>query len=527
MKKLLLAVVAILASRGYALDIDALAYGVSSTNPDNASSIQSALSDASAQGGGVVRLPAGVLMSGPISLPRYVILAGEGIGATELQLVSGTNADFITSENFNALTGSGLHVYDDSRVPSWMGLEALRVNGNKGSNSSGRCVAFYGSAQIMDKVEVYGCASDNIYTEYAAGSGQTGWQSQEEGFFGSIVTRDSNGNGWTYKGPHDGNIADLISHNNAGWGFYSSTNYVAGYDGSLDHFGLIHTYANAGGQGSSFNANAVGDTLLADGDSTIWASGAAVKVANVSAFNAGIYRNAVEMNGANQQIANLDIQMHASAGNYYALVLGGHGNAVGKSFIYDNSPGVANGVYISGYDNAFTNTYIEGFGGVSKSAITLANGSNTITGQVVSAKTAFNYPAGTGGGNTVNLNVWTNSGQVPVAGQGPQWLDDINVRSNGSVWGRTSCQNATTTGAISLTTTTEQTITIPHYCLYTPALYNVTASLLQYTSGVSNYRVDKFMVSSVDATNVYVKVKLGTASTTTGAKADVGISVRF
>ena len=85
----------------------------------------------------------GVYQARYIRLDRSIVLNGRGVNATELKQIEGTNSDFIKSENFDFLTGTGLTTAD-SRVPSWLGLKDIRVNGNRynaktnpGGNRSG------------------------------------------------------------------------------------------------------------------------------------------------------------------------------------------------------------------------------------------------------------------------------------------------------------------------------------------------------------------------------------------------------
>ena len=122
---------------------------------DNTSKIAAAISDITAPNldsnghntkGFELMFPNGVCATGAITQPRLSILACTGGADVELFEKSGTNADFITSENFAALTGGGLNygptgTYNGRRphprVPSWYGLQDMHLDCNKLGQTSG------------------------------------------------------------------------------------------------------------------------------------------------------------------------------------------------------------------------------------------------------------------------------------------------------------------------------------------------------------------------------------------------------
>jgi hypothetical protein len=81
-------------------------------------------------------------------------------------------------------------------------------------------------------------------------------------------------------------------------------------------------------------------------------------------------------------------------------------------------------------------------------------------------------------------------------------------------------------GAVALDTTNLQTITFTHDAIMTPNIEECYASLIKSTD-VSDFVVDFIWIKSVSATQISVEVKLGTASGTGGAVADLRVGYRI
>jgi hypothetical protein len=225
---------------------------------NDAASLNALIADVSFNGGGTIILPHGVCTASSIELRRKVFLSGGGMLATKLLQTVGGNQDFIKSENYDVLTGTGLNfgpngtfngIVSDARVPSWYGLSNLTIDGNW-TNQSGsyNALSMYGNATSLDQVEVMNCGNDCIRTEASSGYSYSSKDvyAQEEGWYGRVFVRNFGVNGWRDRGPHDSEKNNITIYNSevrgTGWGYIaeSSANYLgAGY------IGVIHAYPGA------------------------------------------------------------------------------------------------------------------------------------------------------------------------------------------------------------------------------------------------------------------------------------------
>lgn len=227
---------------------------------DNTNNLNSAISAVSAMGGGRLRLPPGVCAASQVVLKRQVILEGESRNSTVLFQISGSNTDFVISENFNSLTNTGLNYGDNdlhngiqssTLVPSWFGLTSLRVDGNRYNQTvPGNCVSFYGNAQIWDSVLVMNCSKNGMWTEASGGYAYSpvDWKGTEEGFFNDVIVRNVQDDGWRMRGPHDSIVTSYLAYawggSGTGYGFRSESNGTV-YNGA-GHFWHIHPYTSDG-----------------------------------------------------------------------------------------------------------------------------------------------------------------------------------------------------------------------------------------------------------------------------------------
>jgi len=238
--------------------------------------ITNAINTVNAKGGGVLKLPAGVCpVTGITSQKRQVILEGDSRNSTMLYLTAGSNKAVLASENFAALTGTGLNygptavfngIQSDARVPSWFGIRKLRIDGNRFRQTSGQdaCLKYYGNAQIINDVLIQNCSGEGMWTEASGGYAysQYDWKGAEEGFMGGIIVRNVVKDGWVMRGPHDSIIEDYLTYSWAqgGTGYYGLNNQASGttYNGS-SHWWHIHAYASAANDYKNFNLAAGGD----------------------------------------------------------------------------------------------------------------------------------------------------------------------------------------------------------------------------------------------------------------------------
>lgn len=517
--------------------LSAAAYGVVTTSSDNAAAFTAAMTALTALGGGKLLLGTGTFLASRITIPAAVILVGNGIGATEVQQTSGSNQDFIISANFNSLTGTNTpYSASPSTVPYYFGLQDLRVNGNKAGNSLGRGVAFYGPAQLMrGEVLVYNCAQDGIYTEYSATGGTiTAWQSQEEGFFETIITRNNNGKGWVCRGPHNSIIESITAASNGDWGFYSEI--TSNYNGFVDYIGLLHTYLNTDQKGAYFNAGGRIVNFVADGNSGEVDISANTNIVfkNISGANAGTAgtRSGFKVTQGLCQIGIFRMVPGTAASSVICLEIVGGLTQIGECRISSSSSGTSlTGLQISGSSNVISNLSMSGFSTTSSIGIDASGGPSltSITGVITNCKTALSYT--TGANNRFALNINTGATQTAVTGSTPSTADQFFIYANGSGQiGGTHTSVVTSSGAanqVALDSTALQTLTLAHNALYTPSARNVQLTMSRSTA-VTDYivAIPPTFVSAT-STNLTIIVKLSTASGTAGAIANIEARVDF
>lgn len=500
---------------------------------DWGSAITAASAALSAAGGGVVALPPGTLTFDQCVLHRRTLLAGAGAGATCLRQRNGANRDFIVSENFAALTGSGRTLAETPLCPSFLGLANLRIDGgrrtaaNPAGNVSGRAVAFYGAAILFQgSVLVHDGAGGGLHTEYGVGLGSTGWEGQEEGDFGSVTVRDCGGPaGWLFRGPHNTRISRIVACYNDGWGFRSEG---LPYDGGIDYIGAIHTYANGRGAaqaadtGLHLGAIARIGMMMTDGDNAeIAASGVQISVARC--YNAGGAMDGLIVSGNNVAIGHLNLEgWPRSAGRALVRWTGGHGSLGGLTLTTGGPDN--DGLVIDGAEGNFANLDIRGCSAAGRAGLRNNASGNRISGRVSGCAIGFQQAAGQS--NTcVALTIGTAAGQRAVAGASPNATDIFEIRAHGpGQAGRTFC--AVQTAAFAADDTTPGTITVAHGLLYPPARQAVALTLLQSAPDSAAIDLAYLRVNAVDATNVTIGYRFNTPAPS-GTRVRVGVTARI
>lgn len=476
--------------------------------------------------GGLLTMGRGGIFHASVINERRFIQIDGGLNA-ELRQIAGSNRDFIVSENFAVLTGSGLTVAD-SRVPSWYGLRDIRVNGNRyvagtnpTGNTSGRGICFYGPAQLLlGTVHVDSCAGDNIYTEDANSAINVSWVGQEEGNFGKITSLRSGGNGWVCRGPHNNSATSIICGFNGDWNFRLETG--ANWGGAFDHIGTLHTYAGgrnvnpAADTGAYLDGIARISSLVTDGDNAVLEHDS-IQVAMYRMYNAGGQRDGLVINGDNCHITDMDGVMWGSSSGKTAIIVNGDKNRIGG---YLGANGADNdGVVVNGSGNN-VDMHVQNFSGAGRVGVKLNGSSNHIRGEIRDCAVGFNYAAGDN--NDVFLTIATVGAQVPVSGITPGTTDRVNIRARGSVIKgmKASMQSA----AVPMDTTALQTITMAHGMLYDPGRIRVVPNWMSSTPDSTAYQVAFLQVVSSDATNVVLRYKLAVAGAA-GSVARISINI--
>lgn len=206
---------------------------------DDAAAINAAITAAHA-GGGYVYLPAGTysvgstlnLIDSTTDDSGRNVLQGAGLGKTILKLAASADCDVISSTNFATLTG-GTNAYGVFATI----IRDLDIDGNKANNASGYGIRLYGRNIHIQNVHVHHCSQDGIYTEHNGVDDFSTYAGTLEGEFTNIKCSHNDGNGFTYKGPHDSLFDGLICFLNGGMGWQLFRSVWAS---------RVNTYGNTG-----------------------------------------------------------------------------------------------------------------------------------------------------------------------------------------------------------------------------------------------------------------------------------------
>jgi len=189
-----------------------------------------------------------------------------GAGVTTLMLKNGANQDVISQTNFAALTGQ------NSKYGLFRGeIRGCTIDGNK-SNQTGTSygIRLYGHGLEMTDVSVRNAYSDGIYTEWGVDSTFATPFDDLEGYFTGIRSAFNNGNGWTFRGPHDSDFVQVVLYQNGGWGMqvqisstYNGNGHLSNINAFLNTLGGV--YSNSSLDGSQIMATtATGWGMLID-----------------------------------------------------------------------------------------------------------------------------------------------------------------------------------------------------------------------------------------------------------------------
>jgi len=178
-----------------------------------------------------------------------------GSGETTLMLKNGANTDVISQVNFAALTGTN-SLYGLFRGE----INGCTINGNKANQTAASYgIRLYGHGLEMSDVFVQEAYSDGIYTEWGLDSTFATPLLDLEGFFTGIRSAFNNGNGWTFRGPHDSDFVEVVLYQNGGWGIQVQTSST--YNGN-GHMSNINTFLNTLG-GIYSNSSLDGSQIMA------------------------------------------------------------------------------------------------------------------------------------------------------------------------------------------------------------------------------------------------------------------------
>jgi hypothetical protein len=297
-----------------------------------------------------------------------------GSGVTVLMLKNGANQDVISQTNFAALTGRNSK-YGLFRAE----IRGCTIDGNR-SNQTGTSygIRLYGHGLEMTDVSVRNAYSDGIYTEWGLDSTFATPFDDLEGYFTGIRSAFNNGNGWTFRGPHDSDFVELVLYQNGGWGMQIQTSST--YNGN-GHFSNINTFLNTLGgvySNSSLDGSQIAATTVS-GWGMLIDSGAGSHNLSAAEFSGP---TGLEVRAPSQIIAGnvvntttAGLRLNGGSGNFTLQMFNNTGyqidfaNEVGPSVISANSANAAPGTMFNGTPSQADFVFVD-FGGGSANRYT-------------------------------------------------------------------------------------------------------------------------------------------------------------
>ena len=184
-----------------------------------------------------------------------------GAGLTTLELKNAANVDAISQTNFASLTGT------NSKYGLFRGeIRGCTIDGNKTNQTAASYgIRLYGHGLVLSDVSVRNAYSDGIYTEWGVDSTFATPQDDLEGYFTSIRSAFNNGNGWTFRGPHDSDFVEMVLYQNGGWGMQIQTSST--YNGN-GHFSNLNTFMNT--LGGVYSNSSIDGSQIAATTTTGW-----------------------------------------------------------------------------------------------------------------------------------------------------------------------------------------------------------------------------------------------------------------
>jgi len=276
-----------------------------------------------------------------------------GSGQTTLMLRNGADTDVISQTNFAALTGQ------NSQYGLFRGeIRSCTIDGNK-TNQTGTSygIRLYGHGLVLSDVTVRNAYSDGIYTEWGVDSTFATPFNDLEGFFTGIRAAFNQGNGWTFRGPHDSDFVEVVLYQNGGWGMqvqtsstYNGNGHLANINAFMNTLGGI--YSNSSLDGSQVAATtATGWGMLID-------SGAGCHNLSASSFGGPV---GLEIRAPSQRISGdivntttAGLRLNGGSGNFSLQMFNNTGyqidfeNEIGPSIIFANSANAVPGSMFNG-----------------------------------------------------------------------------------------------------------------------------------------------------------------------------------
>lgn len=214
---------------------------------DNTATIQAAVDQAQALGGGEVKLivasgTTGIALGRWVSKP-HVVVRGPGSRVLTIKAPSGS-ADVVSGLNFATLTGKTKAAGDYLLGAPQSGVIGLTIDGGGTANYGYRV---WGCGLILDDVVKQNSVQGGIWTEFTDVDNFLDPNQKLEGDFGVVKSTNNGGDGWTMRGPHDSRCRDYQSWNHPGWGItIDGISGNTGYNGGIT-FGYFNSFLNTAG----------------------------------------------------------------------------------------------------------------------------------------------------------------------------------------------------------------------------------------------------------------------------------------
>lgn len=493
----------------FANPVNYVSNAIPNSSADQSDLIQAEL-DMVAVTGGELKFAAGVYLASGLTQSSGVVLVGQGSAVTEFKVPDGANETFIKSTGFDALVGTNSWLVS-SGVQHALGLKKLRINGNKANQTAGYGVQYYAKRIITEDLIIFDCFSDGWYSEAGDIPGQQGWEDLPESRI-HLYSRNNNGNGMTFRGPHDSRIDFLVCNENGGKGA-SFERSVGVYSGSCD-VGFAHIYAN-GTQGYTVNEfnnvrcdgiiseSNFGEGAIIDGDNS--------QISMAQFYNnnrsTGSYQLLLSNTAKGNTISNVQVRDSEDSGG---ISIAGTNNTISGGLLFgQGSTGTALNIVNTAQRNNVSLTIDNYTVGLSNNG---ASANNKFDLEIENCGTMFNN-GGTSFGNEYGITFQGSGAQVPFTGNQP-------AVDNSEIWnvrGRIDStiylsEDKKQSGAdLDLNSTAVQTISASHNLITTPRPEDVSAQIF-YSGSNEVWQVDSIYVSNVSSTTVTCKVKLRVAA---------------
>jgi len=281
------------------------------------------------------------------------IIECAGSGQTTLILRNGANTDVISQTNFAALTGT------NSQYGLFRGeIRSCTIDGNKANQTAASYgIRLYGHGLVMTDVSVRNAYSDGIYTEWGVDSTFATPFNDLEGFFKGIRSAFNQGNGWTFRGPHDSDFVEVVLYQNGGWGMQVQTSST--YNGN-GHLSNINAFMNT--LGGIYSNSSLDGSQVAATSATGWGmlidSGAGSHNLSASEFAGPV---GLEIRAPSQRISGdivntttAGLRLNGGSGNFTLQMFNDTGyqidfaNEIGPSIIFANSANPPSGTMFNG-----------------------------------------------------------------------------------------------------------------------------------------------------------------------------------